>query len=366
MHHRLTLIWVMALGLVSGACVRAEEAGLPADPRKRQQILQRFDKDGDGKLSPEERQAARKEWQEKRGGDKAKPPAVPPGVKAMRDVEYARVDGKPLRLDLYLPTDAPKPMPVIVFIHGGAWRTGSKERCPAIPMSGRGYAVLSIDYRLTDVATFPAQIYDCKGAIRWVRAHAKEYGLDPEKIGVWGNSAGGHLVALLGTSGGVKELEGDVGDNLGFPSRVQAVADFCGPSSLRIEDLKGHKNTEEGKTPEAVSKLLGGTIQEKAELARLASPAIHVTPDDPPFLIVHGEKDSTVPVQQARILAAALEKAGVETVLHIDPEAGHGVGKPQTIKLAEEFFDQHLKGGSRLTSSPAASKPLSTSKPAGN
>ena len=364
MNHRHTLIWVAVLGLVSGVSVQADEGGLPADPQKRQQILQRFDKDGDGKLSPEEQQAARKEWQEKRGGNKAKPPAVPPGVKAMRDVEYARVDGKPLLLDLYLPAKAAKPMPVIAWIHGGAWRAGSKERCPALPMSAQGYAVASINYRLTGEATFPAQIYDSKGAIRWMRAHAKEYGLDPDRIGVWGGSAGGHLVALLGTSGGVREVEGDVGDNLGFSSRVQAVAVFCGPSSFSIEDLKGREDTPEGKTPETIAKLLGGTIQEKTELARLASPAAHVTPDDPPFLIVHGANDPLVPVRQARILDAALKKASVEAVLHIDPEAGHGVMNAITIKLAEEFFDKHLKGKPRSPSSCAA-QPLSTSLPEG-
>jgi acetyl esterase/lipase len=199
------LMWVAVLGVVSGGCVQAAGSA-PADERPtKQTLLQRYDKDGDGKLSPEERQAAQKEWQAKRRGGKVKPPAVPLGVKAMRDVAYARIDGKPLLLDLYLPVKAARPMPVIVFIHGGAWRTGSKERCPAIVMTAQGFAVASIDYRLTDEAVFPAQIYDCKGAIRWVRAHAKEYGLDPDRIGVWGNSAGGHLVALLGTSGGAKE-----------------------------------------------------------------------------------------------------------------------------------------------------------------
>ena len=260
MNRRLLLMCVAVLGLASGAYAQAA-ASAPADEKPtKQALLQRFDKDGDGKLSPEERQAARKEWQEKRGGDKVKSPAVPAGVKAMRDVEYARVDGKPLLLDLYLPAKAAQPMPVIVWIHGGAWRAGSKERCPAIPMAAQGYAVASINYRLTNVATFPAQIYDCKAAIRWMRAHAKEYGFDPDRIGVWGGSAGGHLVSLLGTSGGVKELEGDVGGNLNFSSRVQAVAVFCGPNSFRIEDLKGRQDTEDGKTPASIFSLLGGTI----------------------------------------------------------------------------------------------------------
>ncbi|HSW45036.1 MAG TPA: alpha/beta hydrolase [Phycisphaerae bacterium] len=347
------LTWITALTIAFGACSQAQEQSRPADPQKRQALIQRFDKDGDGQLSQEERQAALKEWQKQRG-DKGGSRRLPPGVKAMRDIEYARVDGHSLKLDLYLPADAPKPMPVIVFIHGGAWRSGSKNTCPALSMTTKGFAVMSIDYRLTDVAAFPAQIHDCKGAIRWVRGHAKEYGFDPDRIGVWGNSAGGHLVALLGTSGGVKEIEGDVGGNLTFSSRVQAVADFCGPTSFRLEDVKGLEQAEEGKTPEALRLLLGGTVQEKTREARLASPAEHVTPDDPPFLIAHGEKDNVVPVQQARILAAALKKAGVETVLHIDPNAGHGVGNPQTIGMAEEFLVKHLKGKSNEPATKSA------------
>jgi len=357
MNRQMVMMWLVVLGLISGVCVQAGVGGLPDDPQKRQEMLKRFDKDGDGKLNAEEWLAARKERQEKRGGEKANLAAVPAGVKAMRDVEYARVDGKPLLLDLYLPAKAAQPMPVIVWVHGGAWRAGDKKRCPAIPMAAQGYAVASINYRLTDVATFPAQIYDCKGAIRWVRAHAKEYGFDPDRIGVWGGSAGGHLVALLGTSGDVKELEGDVGGNLDFSSRVQAVAVFCGPSSFRIEDLKGREDTQEGKTPDTIAKLLGGTIQEKPELARLASPAAHVTPDDPPFLIVHGANDPIVPVQQAHIQAVALKKAGVEAVLHIDPEAGHGVMNAKTIKLAEEFFDKQLKGKASCTKPGSAPAP---------
>ena len=129
------------------------------------------------------------------------------------------MNNKPLLLDLYLSTKAKIRQPVIVWIHGGGWSKGSKNGCPAIPLSAEGYNVVSINYRLTDEASFPAQIDDCKGAIRWVRANANKYGFDPDRIGVWGSSAGGHLVALLGTSGGVKEVEGDVGDNETFSSR---------------------------------------------------------------------------------------------------------------------------------------------------
>ena len=132
----------------------------------------------------------------------------------LRDLTYAVQDDKPLTLDLYLPPGT-GPHPLVVWVHGGAWYEGSKEHCPAVPLTGRGYAVASINYRLSREALFPAQIHDCKGAIRWLRAHAIGYGLDAGRIGAWGESAGGHLVALLGTSGDIAELEGTVGGNHG-------------------------------------------------------------------------------------------------------------------------------------------------------
>ena len=352
MNHRRTLVWVAAIVICPTMWAAAQTTSQPSKGELRRELIRRFDKNGDGELDPEERRAAQTVWQQ-RGGKKAASRPLPPGIRAVRDVEYARVDGQPLRLDLYLPTNATRPVPVIVFIHGGAWRAGSKTTCPSVHLAGKGYAIVSIDYRLTDKATFPAQIHDCKGAIRWVRAHAKEYGFDSDRVGVWGNSAGGHLVALLGTSGGVKELEGSVGGNLEYSSRVQAVADFCGPTSFRLEDVKGLEGAREGRTPDALLKLLGGTVQEKAELARLASPTSFVSPDDPPFFIAHGEQDVVVPVAQARILAAAFKKTGVETVLHIDPRSGHGVGKPETRQMAEDFFGKHFGVQASVASKPA-------------
>ncbi len=343
MNHRRTFVWLAVMVTCWTMSVSAQEASRPRNPQERRQaLIKRFDKDGDGRLGPEERRAAQKELVQ-RGVDEIAARLLPPGVKGMRDVEYARIDGRPLRLDLYLPTSISKPVPVIVYIHGGAWRAGSKATCPIVQLAGKGFAIVSIDYRLTDTAAFPAQIHDCKGAIRWVRAHAKEYGLDSDRVGVWGNSAGGHLVALLGTSGGIKELEGNVGGNLEYSSRVQAVADFCGPTSFRLEDLKGLEGAGEGKTPLAVVSLLGGTVQEKAELARQASPTSFVSPDDPPFFIAHGERDPIVPVSQARILAAALKKTNVDVTLHIDPEADHGVGRTRAREMAEDFFSKQFK-----------------------
>jgi acetyl esterase/lipase len=149
-----------------------------------------------------------------------------PGVRALRNVEYARVDGnRPLYLDLYLPEKPAAPTPLVVWIHGGGWVGGSKNNCPPLSMVSKGFAAASVEYRFADVAPFPAQIHDCKGAIRFLRANAAKYNLDPNRIGAWGASAGGHLVALLGTGVAVKELDGNVGGNLEYSSRVQAVCD---------------------------------------------------------------------------------------------------------------------------------------------
>jgi len=324
--------------------VSAQEAAPPGREAVRQRALKEFDKDGDGRLSPDERREALRAYRQRE--DARSRPAeepLPRGTKALRNIEYARVDGKPLLLDIYLPKDAPRPLPVIVWIHGGGWQAGDKNHCPAVPFVSQGYAAVSINYRLTDEAPFPAQIHDCKAAIRWVRAHAKEYGFAADRIGVWGASAGGHLAALLGTSGGVKELEGDVGDNLNYSSRVQAVCDFCGPSSFREEDFESVPWAGKQEGAKAVTKLCGGPLREHREMAVLASPVAHVSRDDPPFLIVHGAKDTLVRPKHAELLAAALKKAGVEVTLKILPDAGHGVGRPETHKLAVEFFDRHLK-----------------------
>lgn len=355
---RRRLILAISACLLLNSCLSAQDT--PTTRRSaEQQLLRRFDKDGDGRLGPEERAEARRALADRRAGrPSAAGPAVPGGVRALRDVEYAKVDGKPLALDIYLPKAPAKPLPVIVWIHGGGWRAGSKEHCPAVPQSARGYAVVSINYRLTDVAPFPAQIYDCKGAIRWLRAHAKEYNIDPDRIGVWGSSAGGHLVALLGTSGGVKEVEGDVGGNRGYSSRVQAVCDFCGPASFREQDFANDPRAKSKAGNEAVTKLFGGPLVENRDKARMASPVEYASKDDPPFLIVHGGSDPLVNPKHSELLTAALKKAGVDVTLHIVPKAGHGVGSPETNKLAAEFFDRHLKGA---TGESASTHPPSTS-----
>jgi acetyl esterase/lipase len=267
---------------------------------------------------------------------------VPPGTKVHRDLEYVPGGHERQKLDLYLPEKADGPLPLVVWVHGGAWRQGSKERCPAVPLVSRGYAVASINYRLSQHAKFPAQIEDCKAAIRWLRANAKKYGLDPNHIGVWGASAGGHLVALLGTAGDVKELEGKLG-NSEQSSRVQAVVDWFGPTDFT--QMAGRDGADN-----PVAQLLGGPVSQNKEKAALASPVTHVSKDDPPFLIMHGTEDKLVPLNQSERLAEALQKAGVEVTIKKLEGAGHGgkeFNSPESMQLIVGFFDKHLKKGGR-------------------
>jgi len=271
--------------------------------------------------------------------EKPAPFKLPDNVELIRDVEFGMGGGRPLKMHILKPRkEASAPQPVIVWIHGGGWNKGSKESgvLRLAAFAAQGYLCASAEYRLSGEAKFPAQIEDCKCAIRFLRAHAKKYNLDPDRIGVWGSSAGGHLVALLGTAGDVKELEGQGGWD-SFSSKVQAVCDFCGPSDF----FKIAGNSQSAKGP--VGMLLGGSPADKADLARLASPITHVTKDDPAFLIVHGDKDTVVPMEQADLLNAALKKAGVPVTLYVAEGQGHGLGGPQVMQKVEQFFATALK-----------------------
>jgi len=261
---------------------------------------------------------------------------------SVKNIEFAVVNGHSLKLDLYLPRQ--RGGPLVVWIHGGGWRGGSKDRCPVTWLTDHGYAVASIAYRLTDKATFPAQIHDCKGAVRWLRAHADEYGYSVERVAVAGSSAGGHLAALLGTSGGVPELEGDVGGNGEQSSRVDAVVDYFGPTDfiLRSQNQPSRANVEGS----PVNLLLGGGADQQVELARLASPVTHVTADDPPFLVLHGDRDKTVFLDQSQRIQAEFEQRELPLTLHVLAGAGHGgkeffEGRPRALVI--EFLDRRLK-----------------------
>lgn len=279
---------------------------------------------------------------------------------AVQDMEYARPDDSTaLLLDIYLPEGVARPYPVIVWIHGGGWRSGGKGPGRWTFMLGREYAIVSITYRLTDRAIFPAQIHDCKGAIRWIRAHAGEYGFDPQRIGVFGSSAGGHLVSLLGTSGGVAELEGVVGGNPEHSSSVQAVADWYGPSNLlTIADYPSSLDHGATNSPEGL--LLGGAIDENADKAWAASPIAYVSPDDPPFLIQHGTEDRSVPFHQSVELDSALYEAGVDVTFRPVVGGGHGAGFDADSVEREviEFFGRTLLGVSGVIENNPVEEPV--------
>jgi acetyl esterase/lipase len=270
-------------------------------------------------------------------------PALPAGTQALRDIAYVPNGHERQKLDLFVPPGATNPLPLIIWIHGGAWRAGSKENCPALRFLERGYAVASINYRLSQHAVFPAQIEDCKAAVRWLRAHAPEYHLDPDHFAAWGSSAGGHLVALLGTSGGVKEFA--VGENLNISSRVQAVVDFFGPTDFAQMSKYSLPNApfdhDAADSPEAL--LIGGAVQQNKARAAKASPLAYVSHDTPPFLIMHGNKDNIVPYQQSELLRDALKKAGVSVTLKIVEGAGHGFGGREIDGQVAAFLAQHLK-----------------------
>jgi acetyl esterase/lipase len=234
-------------------------------------------------------------------------------IRVEKDVVYAVVDGHKLTLDIAYPDNLIEPAPAIVDIPGGAWRNVRKSAEDAIWYAQQGFVGVSITHRTSDIAIFPAAVHDCKTVIRWLRANAKKYSLNPDKIGVTGFSSGGHLAALLGTSGGDPYLEGKGGYSE-YSSRVQAVVDNFGPTDfLRMNDVRFADFIDHFDAQSPESLFLGGPIKEKPELVRLANPITYIDPQDPPIWIGHGEKDGMVIISQSELLYEALEKAGVET-----------------------------------------------------
>jgi acetyl esterase/lipase len=272
----------------------------------------------------------------------ARSPTLPEGTTVHRDLAYVPHGHERQKLDLYLPKEGEK-LPLIINIHGGAFRMGSKADSVPIEYLARGYAVASINYRLSQHAKFPAQIEDCKAAVRWLRAHAAEYRLDPNRFAAWGASAGGHLAAMLGTTGDTKGF--DVGLNLDQPSGVQAVVDYFGPTDFLQMDAHRLPNGmvhDSANSPE--SELVGGAIQEHRDKVAQANPITYVTSGDPPFLICHGDQDPLVPHHQSELLAAALKQAGVPVTFYTVQGAGHGgFTDPKVGELACEFLAKHLK-----------------------
>lgn len=291
------------------------------------------------------------------------------------DLAYATVtndNGKAatLHLDLWQSTTGSERAPLLIWIHGGAWLAGSyNDPPPALQaLLQSGFAVASVQYRLSGAAIFPAQIHDVKGAVRFLRAHADEYNLDPTRFAAWGSSAGGHLAALLATSGDVDEAEGTTGGNLGYSSRIQAAVDYFGPTDLLQMNLD--VTTPPGSiidhdAPNSPESLLMGfdgasegigvlrsnlfnpipPFPEIAALVQLANPIEHVASGGPPIFIAHGTQDTLVPMNQSARLATALDAADIDHVMRVVVGAGHGFGTQSATVDAEAiaFLTEHLE-----------------------
>ena len=263
----------------------------------------------------------------------------------LSNLPYAGTQNPRQSLDLIIPakTSSKKKLPLVVWIHGGGWKNGDKQsglsshRLPTLVQTGK-YIGASIGYRLSGEAIWPAQMHDCKAAIRWLRAHAEKYGIDPDKIIAWGSSAGGHLVSMLGASHGVKELEGKIGEHTDQSSRVLAVINYYGPSALlQMDDHPSKIIHNAPDSPE--SQLIGGPIQKNRKKTKQASPLHHVSKDDSIFIHFHGTDDPLVPYHQSVILHQALQEKGVPSKLITLQKGGHSMPSNYTREEVIPFLD---------------------------
>ncbi len=262
-----------------------------------------------------------------------------------RDITYCTAGGVALKLDVYYPPSTGGPAPGVVYVHGGGWTSGDKTEGASmralVDLSARGFLVFSVDYRLAPRYPFPAQIQDVKCAVRYLRANAARYGLDPDHLAAWGNSAGGHLVSLLGTAG--PEAGWDAGPYRYQSSRVQAVVDMFGPVDL-TRDFVGEASARIGQQ-------VFGALTAGDPVLSAASPVSYITPDDPPFLILHGAIDPLVPVSQSQAFHEQLVAAGVPASLVVVENAGHGFPDvpemhPSQAELADlitAFLNEQLR-----------------------
>ena len=240
----------------------------------------------------------------------------------VQNLTFATVGDVRLQLDLYLP-DSAKPAGLIVWVHGGAWRAGSRKSVDLKGMVNRGWAVASVDYRLSTVARFPAQIHDIKAAIRYLRAHAADYNLPSSRFVIAGSSAGGHLAAVVGVTSGHAALEGTVGDFTAQSSAVQAIVDLYGASNLTTILKQSTPYGLNMRMP-ALDLLLGGQPEAVVELAKLASPVFQVDASDPPLFLAHGDQDPQMPINQSHELKGAYEKLGLPVVFKVMHGSAHG------------------------------------------
>lgn len=270
------------------------------------------------------------------------PVEVTGGVETIPDLAFAKPGGVELLLDLHLPEGVKNP-PLVMAIHGGGWKGGNRKNSKLTWLAKHGYAVASIEYRMSHEAVFPAQIHDCKGALRWLRAHQDEYGYDASKVVVVGQSAGGHLACLMGTSSGIESLEGTTAGCPDQSSAVQGVINYFGPVDFILRAESQPKITDQ--PGGLVYQLLGGSVSANPELARMASPVTYCDPGDPPILILHGDQDKQVLPDQSERLLEVCRANKLEAHLHIEPGKGHGWKEPgaEEKKLVLGFLKKQLR-----------------------
>jgi acetyl esterase/lipase len=270
------------------------------------------------------------------------PTLSPAADEIERGITFARVGETELKLDLHRP-DSPA-AGVIVWVHGGAWRSGTRASVDLKGLTALGWAIASVDYRLSPQAKFPAQIHDIKAAIRYLRARAGELGLPANRFVIAGSSAGGHLAAVVGVSNGHTELEGAVGSDLAASSDVQAIVDLYGASNLTTILKQSTPHGLNVRVP-ALDLFLGGQPDAVPEIARLASPVFHVDANDPPLLLMHGDQDPQMPINQSHELVGAYEQAGrpvVFRVMHGSAHGGPAFTSEASLRLIDGFLRQHL------------------------
>lgn len=264
-----------------------------------------------------------------------------PAIAIERDLIYGKGAETELKLDLAMPKAGSGPFPAVVFLHGEGWRAGNRQQMNHFieGMARLGYVAITVEYRLVPAARFPAQLEDCKAAVRWLRAHAATYRIRPDRIGVVGFSAGGHLASMLGVTRDGDGFEGLDG-NAGQSSRVQAVVSFFGPTDFSARNWPRDLETE------VIAPFLGGSFADRPDTYRKASPIHYARAGSPPFLLFHGTDDKLVPVDQSMRLAETLKQAGVPARMVALEGEGHGftdARNQEAMRQMLDFLDERLK-----------------------
>lgn len=307
-------------------------------------IFNHVDRNYDGMLSAREFKAY-PNIQKKLVTEKEK---IPAGTRVYHDIPYAGTAYARQYLDIFLPakTDTSGPLPLVIWVHGGGWQNGSKNHTGwQTELLNKGFALAAINYRSTRQAPYPAQLDDCKAALRFLRKYAADFDIDPDNIGFWGSSAGGHLVALMGTTGNEQAYEGSVGVT-GVSTKVQAVLDWYGPTEMfKMYDLLASQQPQGADLSGfPVPKLFSGMPGDKDALIRAGSPLFQVDADNPPFMIMHADKDAVVPLEQSQLLYDELKRHNVPAQLHIVDMDDHAHFKGQKEQdMAHDFFMRTLK-----------------------